>query len=57
MLLRHIVNMLEADVALWLCTRMSSFFEHDAQSTSAKISNYFQMVQKKILEEANMTKH
>lgn len=46
MLLRNLVNMLEAEVALWLCTRMSSLV---AQGTSAIISvNYYQMVQKKL---------
>ena len=49
MLLRNLVNMLEAEVTSWLCTRMSSFVEHDVQGISAIISvNYFQMVQAKL---------
>lgn len=49
MLLRNRVNMSEAEVALWLCTRTSSPVEHDAQGISAIIPvNYFQVVQTKL---------
>lgn len=31
--IRNIVNMLEVDIALWLCMRMSSFFADHAKGT------------------------